>query len=79
MFSENGADHRIYAKQLAKLAEPLRLLSKSKYSTRVIWMLNQDTMDHAYINYKVPQTYVHLDNVRNYNQLARDHLTGYEI
>ena len=61
--------HQVYIKHLKLLAPQLHKLALAK--VRIIWMDSQSTLDSAYFGRKVTGSYVHLEKVRGYNQLAR--------
>lgn len=73
MFPDGGVPmgSDVYIKHLKLLAPQLHQLTTVN-KVRIIWMFSQSTLDSAYFERKVTGSYVHLDKIFRYNQLARD-------
>lgn len=71
MFPGNGkvaVGHDTYAKHLKELAPQLEQLSVR--GARVVWMVNQPSLDSAFFDHKVIESYIHLNKVLQYNNIA---------
>lgn len=61
--------HQSYAEQLKNLSQQLQQLSQTK-NVRILWMVNQPTLDSAFFDHNVTESYTHLNKVMQYNKVA---------